>query len=106
MLEAFSAGVAVIANASGGTGELVADGVTGWLLAEDCSAGELAQALLDAAGDGEACVRRGAAGRERVRARHSLEGMAVRYLSILAGDDDTPHFSSEPTDVRSDLRPA
>jgi len=106
VLEAFSAGVAVIANASGGTGELVADGVTGWLLAEDCSAGELAQALLDAAGDGEACVRRGAAGRERVRARHSLEGMAVRYLSILAGDDDTPHFSSEPTDVRSDLRPA
>ncbi|MBK8324137.1 MAG: glycosyltransferase [Betaproteobacteria bacterium] len=106
VLEAFSAGVPVIANASGGTGEIVEDGETGWLLAEDCTAGDLARALLECVGDPAEIERRGAAGRERVRTCHSLDAMAVRYLSILAGGNDAPPPSPEPTDVRSDLRPA
>lgn len=85
VLEAFSASVAVIANASGGTGELVAHGATGWLLAEDCDAPTLARAMAEAAGDRQGTAARGAAGRALVRERHGLETMAVRYLSILAG---------------------
>lgn len=53
VLEAMSAGIAVIANASGGTGELGSsdrgpsstDGSTGRLMAEDCAAAALAQAI-------------------------------------------------------------
>ncbi|NJD86436.1 MAG: glycosyltransferase [Betaproteobacteria bacterium] len=82
VLEAMSAGIAVIANASGGTGEIVRDGVTGWLLPEACRAEDLARAMGEAAADGPLARRLGLAGRERVARRHSLESMALRYLSI------------------------
>jgi glycosyltransferase involved in cell wall biosynthesis len=82
VLEAMAAGIAVIANASGGTGEIVEDGETGWLLAESCGAAELAGAMAEAASDGALARRLGLAGRERVARRHSLESMALRYLSI------------------------
>jgi glycosyltransferase involved in cell wall biosynthesis len=106
VLEALSAGLPVIANASGGTGELVEDGVTGWLLAEDCGAGDLARALVEAAEDPSWRAALGCAGRARVRERHSLEAMAVRYLSILTGGRDGRPAHSGPSDVRPDLRPA
>ena len=106
VLEALSAGIPAIANASGGTGELVLDGVTGWLLAEDCAAPELARALRDAAGHPDKATSRGMAGRERVRDHHCLEDMAVRYLSILAGGPEGRPAFPEPSDVRPDLRPA
>lgn len=82
VLEAMSAGVAVIANASGGTGELVQDGLTGWLLPEACTASGLARAMQEAADDPARTARLGLAGRQRVASRHSLEAMAVRYLSL------------------------
>ena len=82
-----AAGVAVIANASGGTGELVQGGETGWLLPESCTAAELAAAMAQAAADPARCRRLGLAGRERAASRHSLEDMAVRYLSLFARDE-------------------
>lgn len=87
VLEAMAAGIAVIANASGGTGELVRGGETGWLLPESCTAPELAAAMGQAAADAGLCRRLGLAGRERAAGRHSLEDMAVRYLSLFARDE-------------------
>jgi glycosyltransferase involved in cell wall biosynthesis len=106
VLEALSAGIAVVANASGGTGELVVDGKSGWLLAEDCTAGDLARALAEAAQDPARCAVRGARGRARVRERHSLDAMALRYLSLLADGRDTPTNSFELPDARPELHPA
>ncbi|OQX06802.1 MAG: hypothetical protein BWK76_25705 [Desulfobulbaceae bacterium A2] len=83
VLEAMSAGLAVIANDSGGTRDLVASGRTGWLLPEDCTAEELAAAMLSAAADPAQARRLGAAARELVARDFSLEQMAARYLAVL-----------------------
>lgn len=82
VLEAMSAGIPVIANASGGTGELVADGRTGWLVAEDATAVMVAAAMQEAVADDAKSRAFAGAARELVRERHSLEAMAVRYLSV------------------------
>ncbi len=86
VLEAMAAGIAVIANASGGTPELVHDGATGWLLPESCTAGELAHAMAQTAADAGRVARYGEAARAHVASHYSLEAMAVRYLSLF----DTP----------------
>lgn len=83
VLEAMSAGVPVIANASGGTGELV-DASTGWLLAEDCGAGEVACAMRSAWADAAGRAARSRACRGRAIEDHGLETMAARYLALLA----------------------
>ena len=86
VLEAMAAGIAVIANDSGGTAELVIDAETGWLLAQDAGAVELADAMLDAIarpGHAEALA---ASARERVRAHFTLTSMASHYLAILEGE--------------------
>jgi glycosyltransferase involved in cell wall biosynthesis len=82
VLEAMAAGLAVIANDSGGTGELVRHGETGWLLPETCTAGELALALEEAASDSARTQQYGRAGRARVARNNSLEDMAMRYLAV------------------------
>ncbi|MBL8385122.1 MAG: glycosyltransferase [Burkholderiales bacterium] len=84
VLEAMAAGIPVIANASGGTGALVRDGETGWLLREDCDAGELGAALAAACDDRARNARLGAAARAHVAAHHGIEQMVARYLAILA----------------------
>ena len=89
VLEAMAAGIPVIANAGGGTGELVADGATGWLLPEDPGIPDLAAAMLEAARDGGEAMRRAAAARERVATRFTLEAMARRYLKVLDGRAET-----------------
>ncbi|HQY46234.1 MAG TPA: glycosyltransferase [Usitatibacteraceae bacterium] len=107
VLEALSAGIPVIANASGGTGELVRDGRTGWLLPEACTAEEIARAMAEAAADPGAARRRGLAGRDLVARHHSLEGMALRYLSLLAPDLPQPDFPARTaSDDLPELRPA
>lgn len=83
VLEALSAGIPVIANASGGTGELVRDGDTGWLLAEDACAADLALAMRDAIADPGEARRRAANGRAFVHAERSLEAMAQSYAALL-----------------------
>ena len=91
VLEAMAAGVAVIANDSGGTREAVATGETGWLLREDASPTDIAAAMREAAGDLSAACRLGAQARERVRARNTIAEMARRYLAILAPGNAAAH---------------
>jgi glycosyltransferase involved in cell wall biosynthesis len=84
VLEAMAAGIAVIANDSGGTRELVRGGETGWLLPEACSVRELAEAMAEAAGDARHALLLGRAARSHVARHHSLDAMAVRYLSLFS----------------------
>lgn len=85
VLEAMAAGIPVIANASGGTGELVREDETGWLLAEDPAPGALAEAMEACTRDRERAARLKHAARERVRREFSIEAMAGRYLACLEG---------------------
>jgi len=84
VLEAMAAGIPVIANASGGTGELVRRGETGWLLDEDADARALAAAMDDCVARPEAARAFAAAARGHVLRDHSMEEMARRYLECLA----------------------
>jgi glycosyltransferase involved in cell wall biosynthesis len=81
VLEALAAGIPVIANASGGTGELV-DASCGWLLPEDVGAGALEQAMERAWTDRDQALRRAAGARHKAAA-FGLEAMARRYLELL-----------------------
>lgn len=91
VLEAMAAAIPVIANDSGGTRELVADGRTGWLLDEDAGADALARAILEAiANPGEAAARARRA-LDLVREAHSLEAMARNYLAVLDGESTPRH---------------
>jgi glycosyltransferase involved in cell wall biosynthesis len=85
VLEAMAAGLPVIANASGGTAELVTDGETGWLLAEDAGPESLAGAMRAAAAVDVAEWERRAAQAWRAAAVFSLDAMAAGYLDVLAG---------------------
>ena len=86
VLEAMAAGIAVIANDSGGTREVVAAGETGWLLAEDALAGDLAAAMLEAIDRPGHAARMAARARARVRAEFTIDAMARRYLELLDGE--------------------
>jgi glycosyltransferase involved in cell wall biosynthesis len=84
VLEAMAAGIPVIANASGGTGELVREGETGWLLDEEADAEALAAAMDDCVARPEVAQAFAAAAREQVWRDHSMDEMARRYLECLA----------------------
>jgi glycosyltransferase involved in cell wall biosynthesis len=96
VLEAMAAGIAVIANDSGGTRELFAAGETGWLLDEAAAPADLARAMAQAIADPGATAARGRLGRERVRRDFTLEAMAARYLSILGAERMPRHEKMEP----------
>lgn len=84
VLEAMAAGLAVAANDSGGTKELVTDGRTGLLL-DGCEPRVAAQALLRLMADMHLTKRLARAGHERVRRRHSMTRMAASYEKLLKG---------------------
>jgi glycosyltransferase involved in cell wall biosynthesis len=84
VLEAMAAGIPVVANASGGTVELVADGETGWLLDERADALQLAEAMGEAWRNPEEATRRAAAARALVSREFTLAAMAARYLEVFA----------------------
>ncbi len=84
VLEAMSAGMPVIANDSGGTGELVSDGDTGWMLPEDADAATLAAAMREFAARPDAAAARGQRAQAFVRGHHSVDAMAAAYLTVFA----------------------
>ena len=84
ILEAMATGLPVVASAVGGVPELVADGVTGHLVRPQ-DPGALAAALSDLAERPDRGRALGAAGRDVVRRRHSVEGMQGRYVALFDG---------------------
>ena len=81
VLEAMAAARPIVASAAGGTPELVAEGVTGLLVAaEDPEA--LAAALASLLADPARARAMGEAGRDRVRSEFSLERSTARVLDL------------------------
>lgn len=81
ILEAMAAGLPVAATAVGGVPELVVDGETGILVPPgDLEA--LAGAMAKLAGSPELRRRMGCAGRARVEAHFTLDGMAAQYEAL------------------------
>jgi len=83
ILEAMSVGLPVAATAVGGTVELVADGVNGFL-APAGQAAALGRALAALAADPALAARLGARGRRIVLERFSLAAMAQAYAGLYA----------------------
>lgn len=83
-LEAQAAGVPVVAFATAGVPEVVADGVTGVLVAEG-NTGALAAAIGRLLTDEGARTRTGAAARDNVLRRHSLAAASARLDEVLRG---------------------
>jgi glycosyltransferase involved in cell wall biosynthesis len=81
VLEAMAAGLPVVATAVGGTPDLVVPERTGLLVppGDPVALGAAISRLLD---DRARCTAFGAAGRERVLARFSLNAMARNYLEV------------------------
>jgi glycosyltransferase involved in cell wall biosynthesis len=80
ILEAMSAALPVVATRTGGTPEVVEDGVTGCLVPAR-SPMDMARAFDALASSGERRRRMGQAGRRRVESRFSIDGMARAYLA-------------------------
>lgn len=81
VLEAMSAGLPVIATATGGNLELVEDGGTGQLVPPGDSAA-LSRALLSYAGNAELRRTHGGAARRRIEREYSLERMLADYEAL------------------------
>jgi glycosyltransferase involved in cell wall biosynthesis len=82
VLEAFAAGVPVVATAVGGTPELVSDGVNGYLVAPgDC--GTLAERILAVLSDDARRKDMGRIGQQLVRRRFSFSSQAGEYRQLL-----------------------
>jgi sugar transferase (PEP-CTERM/EpsH1 system associated) len=81
ILEAMATALPIVATAVGGNGELLDDAVTGRLVpAGDVDA--LARAMLDDLNDVARARQRGAAARQAVQRRFSLEGMVAAYSDL------------------------
>ena len=81
ILEAMATGLPIVATDVGGNGELLDDGVTGRLVPAD-DADALARALLDDLVDPTRARQRGAAAREVVQRRFSLDQMVAAYGNL------------------------
>ena len=81
LLEAMAAGKPVIGTKVGGIPEIIEDGVTG-LLVPPRSPDDLAQAIIRILQDPDLTHRMGATGRERVKARFSLERCVAEVQKI------------------------
>jgi glycosyltransferase involved in cell wall biosynthesis len=72
LIESMAAGVAVVATSVGGNPEIVDDGATG-ILIPPRDAGSIARAITQILSSPEMAARLGAAGRERIESRFSME---------------------------------
>jgi glycosyltransferase involved in cell wall biosynthesis len=81
VLEAMAAGVAVVANDSGGTRELIVDGRSGLLL-PDREPLTIARSLLRVLADDALARRLSRSARRRVAVRFTMERMASAYLKL------------------------
>jgi glycosyltransferase involved in cell wall biosynthesis len=81
-VEAMSAGLPCIGTTKWAMPEIIADGETGWLVA-DGSVDDLAAALITALTDASLCERMGARGRERALSRFTWDSVAARAASDL-----------------------
>ena len=81
VLEASAAGVPVVATAVGGTPEVVADGITGFLVPANDPV-RLADGITHLLDDPEKRRRMGEAGRAHVRAWFTFEAQAESYLRL------------------------
>jgi len=81
LLQAFAAGVPVVASAIGGIPEVVREGVTGTLVPPE-SAPELARGIEAVLGDGEAALARARAARRLVEERFSRAAAIARLLAL------------------------
>ena len=80
-LEASAAGVAVVATAVGGTPEVIADGVTGWLV-PPANATALAERIRHLLDDDATRERFGAAGRKRMQSQFTFAAQAAQYRQL------------------------
>lgn len=78
VLEAMASGLPVVASRVGGVPQLVREGQTG-LLVRPADAGDLADAIASYVLDPALRVRHGAAGRDHVQARYSVDAMVAGY---------------------------
>lgn len=81
LLEACASALPIVATRVGGNGEIVADGVTGWLVPSGDPAA-LADAMAAALADPEASRKKGRAGRAWVLEQGSLAAMARHYEDL------------------------
>jgi glycosyltransferase involved in cell wall biosynthesis len=86
LLEAMAAGCPIVATATDGNVELIADGVHGWL-APPADPNALSAALSAALNDPLEARRRGDAARRRAVASFSVATMATAWERVLAGAD-------------------
>jgi glycosyltransferase involved in cell wall biosynthesis len=86
VLEAMASSIPVIANASGGTGELVRPQETGWLLDESPGPGDLVEAMAHCASDAANAARVAARAYDHVARHFSIEAMSEAYLECFAGE--------------------
>jgi sugar transferase (PEP-CTERM/EpsH1 system associated) len=81
ILEAMACGLPVLATSVGGNPELVEDGVSGWLFGPG-NVSDLAMRIEQFASNGEMLHKFGAAARDRVVNRFSLDRMISNYQSL------------------------
>lgn len=81
VMEAMAAGKAVVATDTGGTGELVVDGLTGLIVRPNDVSG-LADRLTTLCADPERVKKMGEAGRRRIEERFTVSQMTSRFESL------------------------
>lgn len=97
-VEAMAAGLPCVGTAGWAMPEIIADGITGWLV-PDGSVSELTRVLIEALSDPAECARRGNAGRQRSLTRFTWERVAARAIGDLSALVNRPGTVLEPATV-------
>jgi glycosyltransferase involved in cell wall biosynthesis len=92
LIEAMAAGLPAVATGVGGNGELVEDGVTGFVVPSG-DAHALAARLCDLLSDRERARRMGALARRKASRELSLSAMSEGYRNLYCRIVDTQHQS-------------